>query len=135
MTRTNIVHPLAVALCAAALLGPPAHATTPAELLAGYGSQAGTAASPQRGEQFFNATHGKAWSCASCHGTAPAQGGKHASTGKPIAALAPSANTQRFSDPAKVEKWFRRNCNDVLGRECSAAEKADVMSWLIGLKP
>ncbi len=46
-----------------------------------------------------------------------------------------AANAQRFSDSAKVEKWFRRNCNDVLGRECSAAEKADVMSWLIGLKP
>ena len=52
-----------------------------------------------------------------------------------IGALAPSANAQRFSDAAKVEKWFRRNCNDVLGRECSAAEKADVLSWLIGLKP
>ena len=135
MNRTNIVHPLAAALCAAALLGPPAHAAAPAELLAVYSSQAGTAASPQRGEQFFNATHGKEWSCASCHGTAPTQAGKHASTGKSIGALAPSANAQRFSDATKVEKWFRRNCNDVLGRECSATEKADVMSWLIGLKP
>jgi len=48
--------------------------------------------------------------------------------------LAPAANGQRFTDPAKVEKWFRRNCNDVLGRECSAAEKADVLSWLLSLK-
>lgn len=23
------------------------------------------------------------------------------------------------------EKWFRRNCTEVVGRECSAAEKAD----------
>ena len=40
-----------------------------------------------------------------------------------------------FSDPAKVEKWFRRNCNDVAGRECTAGEKADVLAWLISLKP
>ena len=135
MNQSTIVHQLAAALAAAALLGSAAQAATPAELLAGYSTQAGTAASPPRGEQFFNATHGKEWSCASCHGTAPTQVGKHASTGKSIGALAPSANAQRFSDATKVEKWFRRNCNDVLGRECSAAEKADVMSWLIGLKP
>jgi Domain of unknown function (DUF1924) len=113
----------------------PAWSAAPADMLQGYAAQAGTAPSPPRGEQFFNATHGKAWSCASCHGTLPTQAGKHASTGKPIGALAPAAYAQRFSDPAKVEKWFRRNCNDVLGRECSAAEKADVLSWLIGLEP
>jgi cytochrome c553 len=126
---------IAALLTMAAMLWSQVQAATPAELLAGYSTQAGTAASAQRGEQLFNATHGKEWSCTSCHGTAPTQGGKHASTGKPIGALAPSANAQRFSDTAKVEKWFRRNCNDVLGRECSATEKADVMSWLIGLKP
>ena len=118
-----------------AMLWSQAQAATPAELLAGYSTQAGTAASAQRGEQFFNAVHGKEWSCTSCHGTAPTQGGKHASTGKPIGALAPSANAQRFSDTAKVEKWFRRNCNDVLGRECAPAEKADVLAWLMTLKP
>jgi hypothetical protein len=31
-----------------------------------------------------------------------------------------------------VEKWFTRNCRDVLGRECTPAEKADIMAWLIG---
>jgi len=134
MTLSTIVQ-LTALLAGTALLGPAVQAAAPAELLAGYSAQAGAAASPQRGEQFFNATQGKEWSCATCHGTAPTQAGKHASTGKPIGALAPSANAQRFSDAAKVEKWFRRNCNDVLGRECSAAEKADVMSWLIGLKP
>jgi hypothetical protein len=126
---------IATLLTTAAMLGFPALAATSADLLAGYSAQADTAASPQSGERFFNATHGKEWSCASCHGTLPTQPGKHASTGKSIGALAPSANAQRFSDAARVEKWFRRNCNDVLGRECSAAEKADVMSWLIGLKP
>jgi mono/diheme cytochrome c family protein len=135
MNHSSLARRLAAVLATAALLGPAAQAATPAELLAGYSAQAVMVASPQRGEQFFNATHGNDWSCTSCHGTAPTQPGKHASTGKPIGALAPSANAQRFSDAGKVDKWFRRNCNDVLGRECSAAEKADVMSWLIGLKP
>jgi len=131
---TMVVHSTA-ALTTATLLVFQAQAATPAELLAGYSTQAGAAASPQRGEQFFNVTHGKEWSGASCHGTVPTQAGKHASTGKAIGALAPWGNVQRFSDAAKVEKWFRRNCNDVLGRECSAAGKADVTSWLIGLEP
>ena len=65
----------------------------------------------------------------------PTQAGKHASTGKPITALAPAFNPERFSDPAKVEKWFRRNCNDVADRACTPAEKADVMVWLISLRP
>jgi len=134
MKLSTIVQ-LTALLAGTALLGPAVQAAAPAELLAGYSAQAGAAASPQRGEQFFNATQGKEWSCATCHGTAPTQAGKHVSPGKRIGALAPSANEQRLSDAAKVEKWFRRNCNDVLGRECSAAEKADVMSWLIGLKP
>jgi hypothetical protein len=56
------------------------------------------------------------------------------STRKAITALAPSANPKRFTDSAKTEKWFRRNCKDVLSRECTAREKADVMAWLISLK-
>lgn len=114
---------------------PAAHAATPAELLAGYAVEAGAAAQAARGQQFFTTTHGREWSCASCHGATPTQGGKHAATGKPIGALAPAFNPQRFTDPAKTEKWFRRNCNDVVGRECSSAEKADALAWLMSLKP
>lgn len=123
-----------VALAAAAF-APVAQAVTPAEVLAGYNAQAKSAAVPSRGQQLFNARHGREWSCASCHGAVPAQGGKHAATGKPIEALAPAANPARFTDAAKVEKWFRRNCNDVLGRECTPAEKADVLGWLMTVKP
>mgnify|MGYP002148010371 CR=1 FL=1 len=57
-----------------------------------------------------------------------------ANTGKTISALAPAFNPERFTDPAKSEKWFRRNCNDVLARECTAAEKADMLAWLVSLK-
>lgn len=120
-----------VALAAA----PGVWAAAPDELLAGYAAKAGVPAAPARGQQFFTARHGREWSCASCHGTVPTQNGKHASTGKSIGALAPAFNPERFTDAAKSEKWFRRNCNDVLGRECTAAEKADVLSWLLSLKP
>ena len=110
-------------------------AATPTELLAAYRQAAGVAAVPARGQQLFATPQGRDWSCASCHGALPTQAGKHASTGRPIGALAPAFNAERFTDSAKVEKWFRRNCNDVIGRECTAAEKADLLSWLLTLKP
>ena len=119
----------------ALLIGTPAQAGTAAEQLAGYSAQAGAAASPARGQQFFNSLHGRTWSCASCHGSSPTAAGRHASTGKSIAPLAPAFQPDRFTDSAKTEKWFRRNCNDVVGRECSAGEKADVLAWLLTLKP
>ncbi len=127
--------PRIAALIVAAAFSVAGQAATPADILAGYSAQAGKPAAPARGQQLFNATQGREWSCASCHGAAPVQAGKHAATGKLIEALAPAANAARFTDPAKVEKWFRRNCNDVAGRECTAAEKADVLGWLLTLKP
>jgi hypothetical protein len=117
-----------------AALGSLAHAVTPAEQLAGYTAQAAASAQPARGQQLFTTRHGKDWSCASCHTAAPTVDGKHASTGKLIGPLAPAFNPERFTDPAKTEKWFRRNCNDVIGRECTAGEKADVLAWLLTLK-
>jgi mono/diheme cytochrome c family protein len=90
--------------------------------------------SAQRGEAFFKSGHGRDWSCASCHTTNPLAAGRHAKTNKDIAPLAPEANAERFTRPDKVEKWFRRNCNDVLGRPCTAAEKGDVLVYLMSLK-
>lgn len=109
-------------------------AATPAELLAGYTAQSGQPANVTKGETFFNASHGQEWRCTSCHGKSPTVAGRHASTDKAIDPLAPSANTKRFTDSAKVEKWFRRNCKDVLARECTAGEKADVLAWLMALR-
>jgi len=122
---------LVVALAAAGAV----HALTPAEQLAGYSTAAKSAADPARGKQFFATQGTKDWSCSSCHGATPTGTGKHAATGKSIQPLAPAFNAERFTDPAKTEKWFRRNCNDVIGRECSAGEKADVLAWLMTLKP
>lgn len=89
--------------------------------------------SPQRGEAFFTGGHGREWTCASCHTRNPLEAGRHAATGKPIAPLAPAANPERLTRPEKVEKWFRRNCNDVLGRACTAREKGDVLAFLLSL--
>lgn len=103
-------------------------------LLATLSAQADTTASAARGQEFFTSKHGREWSCASCHTSTPTGEGKHAVTGKPIAPMAPAANAARFTDNAKTEKWFRRNCNDVVGRECTPGEKADVRAWLMGLQ-
>ncbi len=129
-------HPLlpvlvATTLCAAGAAS--AAPTTPGSLLASY-QAAGAQANPARGQALFTTRHGAEWSCSSCHGAVPTTAGKHVVTGKPIRPLAPAADTERFTDTAKTEKWFRRNCNDVLGRDCSTAEKADVLAWLISIQ-
>lgn len=115
-------------------------AATPADQQKRFENQARAAGSgfsgfsAQRGEALFKATHGAEWSCASCHTANPLAPGKHAKTGKPIRPLAPAANPERFTDAATVDKWFRRNCNDVLGRACSAQEKGDVLQYLMSFK-
>lgn len=114
-----------------------AAAQTPDEALAAIKSEAKSSTpafhgfSAGTGERFFKQTHGNELSCASCHTENPAMTGKHAKTGKAIKALAPAANPERFTDAAKVEKWFKRNCNDVLGRVCTPQEKGDVLAYLL----
>jgi mono/diheme cytochrome c family protein len=72
--------------------------------------------------------------CSSCHTDSPLSAGKHAKTGKTIEPLAPAANAQRFTDSAKVEKWFKRNCNDVLSRACTTQEKGDFLAYVLSVK-
>lgn len=109
--------------------------TSATEQLQRWTAEAKTPGSADKGKAFFNAKHGGEWSCASCHHAPPTTEGKHATTGKAIAPLAPGFNPKAFTDTAKVDKWFRRNCKDVLSRECTAPEKADVMAYLLSLKP
>ncbi len=89
--------------------------------------------SAQRGQALYTAKSGDL-ACATCHGDDPKGQGKHAKTGKVIAPLAPAANGERFSDAAKVEKWFKRNCGDVLTRSCTAQEKGDFIAYLLSVK-
>jgi cytochrome c553 len=115
-------------------------AETPASLVAHYAQAAGvplSALSATRGAALYSSEHPgqstPAISCASCHTANPKQPGR-TRVGKRIEPLAPAANPERFTDAAKVEKWFRRNCMDVLQRECSAQEKGDFIAWLSQVK-
>lgn len=107
--------------------------TSAAQQLDRFAAEAGAAGQAERGKAFFTTRHGGEWSCASCHGEPPTAAGKHAATAKSIQPLAPAFNSAAFTEAAKVDKWFRRNCKDVLNRECTAAEKADVLAYLIAL--
>lgn len=114
-------------------------AETPESVLASLKSEASGKPgfqefSAARGEIFFKTKHGGEWSCSSCHTDNPAAEGKHAKTGKIIKPMAPAANAERFTDMAKVEKWFKRNCNDVLERVCTEQEKGDVLAYLLTVK-
>ncbi|MGB8313884.1 MAG: DUF1924 domain-containing protein [Aestuariivirga sp.] len=71
-------------------------------------------------------------SCLSCHTASPLNAGM-TRAGKAIEPMAVSASPNRFTDIAKTEKWFGRNCKTVLGRECTAQEKGDFITYLSGL--
>ena len=117
-----------------------ASAQTPDEILtaikteAKHSNAAFKGFSAERGAVFFKQKHANELSCAACHTENPAMSGKHTKTGKIIKALAPAANAERFTDSAKVEKWFKRNCNDVLDRVCTPQEKGDVITYLLTVK-
>lgn len=69
--------------------------------------------------------------CTSCHGKDTRGTGK-TPTGKTIDAMAASVTPARYTDPAKVEKWFKRNCTEVLGRVCTPQEKGDWLTFMLG---
>ena len=131
-----MVRPLP-ALCLL-LLSIAAQAETPQQIGQTYAAeaaarQAGFTPSAKRGEIFFRqrfANNDKMPACTSCHTDSPLNAGQHVVTGKAIRPLAVAANGQRFSDPTKVEKWFGRNCREVIGRDCTPAEKADFVTTM-----
>jgi hypothetical protein len=46
--------------------------------------------------------------------------------------MAVSKTPARYTDRDTVEKWFARNCQDVLGRPCTAREKGDFITYMMG---
>jgi cytochrome c peroxidase len=114
-----------------------AEAANPHNMLAMYQDQSGTQGSASRGEKLFFAkrTHsnGETVSCTTCHTENPKATGKTRAN-KRIEPIAPIANKERFTDPAKVEKWFKRNCKDVLERACTEQEKADFIAFMLSVK-
>lgn len=98
------------------------------------GQSAGTA-NAGNGKALWNRTYsGNApfteRSCTTCHGAKLNVQGRHVKTGKPVPPLAPSVNADSLKDSRKVKKWLLRNCKWTLGRECSAQEKADLLSFI-----
>lgn len=90
--------------------------------------------SAEEGKKFFMAkrqhSNGETRSCTTCHTADPKQKGK-TPVGKVIEPIAPSANKDRFTDPRQVEKWFKRNCQWVLERECTPAEKGNIIQFML----
>jgi len=109
-------------------------------IIAGFQAQAPEPASAERGKALYY----KNWaaeraagtgdpetpSCTACHSDNPKNQTKHAKTGKIKDPIAVSATPNRFTDQRTVDKWFRRNCNGVVGRECTAQEKVDFLTWM-----
>lgn len=89
----------------------------------------------KRGEEIFLSKHvgkkGELISCASCHGTDLNKASENHFTGKTIDALSPKANPKRFTERAEIEKWLKRNFNDVYNLEGTALEKGDVVTYII----
>ncbi len=96
---------------------------TPQSELQRWQQAAGQAGDAAKGQAFFKQRHGVEWLCTSCHEQPPTREAKHAATGKKIGALPPAFYAKRLSDSAKVDKWFKRNCKDILSRGCMPAEK------------
>jgi hypothetical protein len=130
---------ISIMVLACALVGAAA-AESPKSLLDFYASGAKASDpgfsgfSAERGEHLFrtNFSTGKpdTPSCTTCHTTDPRKAGQ-TRAGKDLEPMAASANPNRYSDRAKTEKWFGRNCNNVLGRECTATEKGDFITFML----
>lgn len=89
--------------------------------------------SPTRGQAFYLSQHTAdpaTPSCATCHGSQPTRAGR-TPAGRSIEPMAASAAPDRYSRPSRVERWFRRECDQVLGRACTALEKGDFLSYML----
>ena len=121
--------------CASLMFMNGAYATAVTDLLQQYQKQGAQQFDAQAGKTLWThsfgvSSEGKDRRCATCHTEDLRQTGKHMKTGKSIEPLAPSVNTKRLTDVAEIEKWFKRNCEWTLGRECSAQEKGDFLSFI-----
>lgn len=119
-------------------LGEAEAATAQTQLIDQYQQEAraqdpGHTADPARGKALYFARHdkgGEKTSCATCHAEDPRAQGR-SPAGKRIDPLAPGANPERFTDRKKADRWFDRNCKQVMGRPCTPGEKADLIAWLL----
>ena len=89
----------------------------------------------KRGEEIFTSKHigkkGKEIACTSCHGIDLNKSSENFFTGKVTEPLSPKANSKRFTDVNEIEKWMKRNFNDVYDREGKKKKKGDVTTYII----
>ena len=121
-------------------LAPASAGKSPKPVLNSYASEAKTSDpsfsgfSAERGEHLFrtNFSTGKpdTPSCTTCHTTDPRKIGQ-TRAGKDIEPMAASLSPKRYTDQEKTEKWFGRNCKNVLGRDCTASEKGDFITFML----
>ena len=87
------------------------------------------------GKFFYNRKvklgNGKEMDCSSCHKENPADNGKHTVTRKVIQPLSPAVNAKRFADFEKVEAKFTQHCTEIVGSDCTAAEKANYITYVL----
>jgi mono/diheme cytochrome c family protein len=106
------------------------------QLLKSYQSEGAASFNAKQGELLWHKDFpdperaGQVRNCSTCHGSDLKGPGKHVKTGKVIEPMAPSVNSERLTDPKFMEKWFKRNCKWVMGRECTPQEKGDVLTYL-----
>ena len=78
-------------------------------------------------------SEGKKISCMTCHTTDPKLPG-FTRANKRIEPMAVSINPERFKEMSKVQKWFKRNCNDVYERDCTIQEKGNFTKFMMTIK-
>jgi hypothetical protein len=105
------------------------------QLLAEYQKAADTEFSAAAGQAVWERTvvdeeSGETRQCADCHTADLTASGQHINTGKTIEPLAPSANPKRLMEARQIKKWLLRNCKWTFGRECTAQEKGDVLTFI-----
>lgn len=101
------------------------------QVLQSYQADGVSAFDAAAGSRMWQQEFAKDRSCVSCHGADVSQAGKHVKTKKLIKPMALSVNSDRYQSAKKINKWFKRNCKWTLGRECTAQEKGDFLTWLI----
>jgi cytochrome c553 len=135
LTTTLLLTCFALAISEASVAGPREDQLATHANAAKTANPAFTSFSADRGKilhsQAFAGGKADTPACTSCHGKDTRAAGR-TTAGKLIEPMALSASPARYTDPAKVEKWFKRNCNEVLGRDCSAQEKGDWLSFMLG---
>jgi cytochrome c553 len=105
------------------------------QLLAEYQKEANSSFTIEAGQVLWKTTtldpeSNTLRQCADCHTADLTAKGKHVKTSKDIPPLAPSVNPKSLTDVRQIEKWLLRNCKWTLGRECTAQEKGDLLTFI-----